>query len=96
MKDHKKEMSAEEIVEAAGVKDGSNRKNFMVQAVIIYDDKGNYLIHGSNDGTPADLLKKMQPLWDINPLTETARYVTFQMSVPEVASLPSVRIFTEQ
>lgn len=93
------ELNDTELAATAGVKprvkDGSKRINITAKAVIIYDDQGNYLIHGSNDGTPEDFFKKMQPLWDLNPAIETARYVTFQLSLPEIALLPKVRIYPE-
>ncbi len=58
-------------------------KKVIVQAVIVVDDKGNYLIHGNNDQKPEEMFKAIAPLWDFNPSTETAHYVAVEIALPE-------------
>lgn len=54
-----------------------------VKAVIITD--GNkYFIHGVDGETPSQLFKKMHPLWDVDPSTETVHYVEIPISLPEL------------
>ena len=69
------------------------KRNLTVRAVIIYDDNGNYVIHGSSTGTPSDLYKAVAPLWDFNPCNETIRYVEIPMAVPAVEAAEQVRVY---
>lgn len=53
-----------------------------VRVVILYNDKGDYVIHGSNVGTPADLFKAVSALWFFDPSKEGVHYAEFELDVP--------------
>lgn len=54
-----------------------------VKAVIAYSTDGSFIIHGSNDETPQQMAKAIQPLWELNPQNETIKYVEFDVEVPD-------------
>jgi hypothetical protein len=53
-----------------------------IRAVIITDGE-KYFIHGTDNETSADLFKRMLPIWNMDPATETAHYVEIPVTLPE-------------
>lgn len=53
-----------------------------IKAVIITDGE-KYFIHGTDSETPADLFKRMLPLWNVDPSIETVHYVDIPVTLPE-------------
>lgn len=60
------------------------RKPVMVRACIVYDNEGNYFIHGSNSETPQEMFKAMSSLWTMQPDKEAVNFVEFQAWLPDL------------
>lgn len=54
-----------------------------VKAVVLVDDKGGYMIHGSNVETSLEMFKAMQPIWSFDPASEKAHYVEIDIMLPD-------------
>lgn len=65
----------------------------LIKAVLIFDEEGNYFIHGTSDETPDTMFKAMHPLWSIDPSKETVHYVEIPMMVvkPSANAKPYVK-----
>lgn len=59
-----------------------------IKVVMVYDDMGNYLLHGASNQEPAEMLKAVQSLWTIQPDNEYMCCFEFTVNVPVVDRLP--------
>jgi len=57
-----------------------------VKAVVLVDDKGGYMIHGSDAETSLEMFKAMQPIWSFDPATERAHYVEIEIMLPDATN----------
>ena len=57
-------------------------RDVKLNVVIVYDDEGNYVVHGNNTGTPAELFKAVGPLWAFDPSSEHVIYRELDLTIP--------------
>jgi len=84
-----RENLASRLTEIATVGDtnGPVTQVVLVKAVIVYDDDGNCMIHGSSKDEPEVLFKEIAPdLWTFNPLKEAVHAIELEFEVPRVDS----------
>lgn len=60
------------------------RKKVPIRACIIFDNNGNYFIHGSNSETPQEMFKAMVSLWTMDPSKESIAFVEFSAYLPDL------------
>lgn len=68
-------------------------KELKIKAVIIFDDAGNYFIHGVGGATAGEMFKAMLPLWEFNPEREAVHAIELDLNVPNInlAHTPHVK-----
>lgn len=64
-----------------------------VKMVLIYNDNGDYIIHGCNSESPQAMFKALTGLWPLDPAVESVRFLELTLTVPEIAKLPKIRLY---
>lgn len=73
-----------EMIEGKEMPPWPGVKRVTAKCVILYDNNGSYIIHGtSKDGT-ADLFKAVSSLWTFDPKSEAAQYFECEIEVPDL------------
>jgi hypothetical protein len=64
-----------------------------VKLVLIYDEEGNYIVHGCNSESPQDMFTAVSGLWPLDPQKETVRFLETTLIVPKLSALPKIRVY---
>lgn len=60
---------------------------FTLKFVVIFDDYGNYTIHGNSTQNSGEMFKAMSPLWDFDPKTEMAQFMEIEAKLPRISKI---------
>ena len=71
--------------------DTQTEQVILIKAVIIFDDDGNYLIHGTNKEDAATMFKTMAPIWNLDPTSEMAQTIIFDVMLPKITAVVKPR-----
>ena len=71
-----------------------------VRAVIIFDERGDYVIHADSTASPAAMFKRLTdgptPLWTFNPASDRAEVIDFTIKATKAIDLPKARVYGTQ
>lgn len=69
-------------------------KDLTIKFIIIYDDEGNYVIHGQSNVSVEEMFSAMKPLWNLDPSKETVNYIELNTKIPLYGSQRQLLIET--
>jgi hypothetical protein len=62
----------------------------LLKFIVVFDDNGDYMIHGSSNEAPEEMFKAIAPIWQFDPSKESVRYVTMEAKLPLHGSQRSI------
>lgn len=69
-------------------------RKLRLKAIVAVNNEGNYVIHGSDEETPAEMFKAIaggeNPIWHFDPSTEQVHYVEVEVSLPELETVNAI------
>lgn len=65
----------------------------VVKALIVYDDQGNYFIHGTSKDEASTMFKSMVPaMWDFDPAKELVQEIIIDLELPRVDGIMKPKV----
>lgn len=65
-------------------------RKMRLKAVVLTDGE-NYIIHGSNEESAAEMFKALQPIWGFDPASEMAHFIEFEVTLPDMEKVETAR-----
>src|SRR5690349_4595334 len=90
----------EDAIDETAAEADRNTVILPVKAVIIYDEKGNYVVHADNNSTTEAMFKRLtdgsNSLWTFNPNNDRAEVIDLTLKIVNAPELPKARVYGTQ